>query len=323
MSSLPKVSVLVPCFNVEKFVHQCILSLMAQTLHEIEVIIINDGSTDATLSVIRETINNDKRFIVVDKENSGYGATMNLGLTLARGEYIGIVESDDWVQPEMFERLYKIAKKYNLDIARCHYNNFCYDGVTGTRYKFMPKNLTFDSLNYVDVFRTQPSIWAAIYRGGVIRENRIQFLNTAGAAYQDTSFAFKTLLCARRIRCIDDRLLNYRIHGGNSVCRRDNAFAMMNEFDECLKFAKKIDRMDVIEKIMLKLEYSGFRWNYRRLSDDLVHDFFVEWVFRWRKNKGYNFKIKSLDDFRFFLNYIFVTKIPFVYECYLKYKRGK
>lgn len=95
----PKVSILVPCFNVERYVAECLQSLQQQTLDDFEVICLNDGSTDNTLNIIRQTVGNDNRFHIIDKPNSGYGATMNLGLTLAKGDYIGIVESDDFVEP--------------------------------------------------------------------------------------------------------------------------------------------------------------------------------------------------------------------------------
>lgn len=90
-----KVSILVPCCNVEKYLHQCLDSIVGQTLKDMEIIVINDGSTDGTLDIINEYAARDKRIRVLDKENEGYGKSMNRGLDMARGEYVGIVESDD------------------------------------------------------------------------------------------------------------------------------------------------------------------------------------------------------------------------------------
>lgn len=107
----PKISVLVPCYNVEKYLDECLISIANQTLSDIEIICINDGSTDGTLNVIKKYAKADKRFVVIDKENEGYGKTMNRGLDAATGEYVAIVESDDWIEPHAFETLYKGAKK--------------------------------------------------------------------------------------------------------------------------------------------------------------------------------------------------------------------
>ena len=103
----PKVSILVPICNVERYLRECLNSLVNQTLREIEIICINDGSTDSSLSIIREYERRDERIVVIDKPNSGYGDSMNKGIELARGEYIGIVESDDFASLNMFETLYK------------------------------------------------------------------------------------------------------------------------------------------------------------------------------------------------------------------------
>lgn len=118
------------------------MSLKVQTLNDIEVICLNDGSTDNTLALIRETVADDPRFRIVDKPNSGYGATMNLGLKMARGEYIGIVESDDFVEKTMFEKLYSVAVEHELDIARCCFNTLLDGRVKPNRCHFLPKDLT-------------------------------------------------------------------------------------------------------------------------------------------------------------------------------------
>ena len=121
MNDKPVISVLVPCYNVEKYLHQCIDSIIGQTYTDLEIICLNDGSTDSTLDILKEYQIRDKRIVVVDKPNSGYGATMNIGLRMAKGKYIGIVESDDYIEPEMYEILCKEAEKENLDITKCSY----------------------------------------------------------------------------------------------------------------------------------------------------------------------------------------------------------
>ena len=104
-----KVSVLVPIFNVEKYLVECLESFLAQKLKELEIICIDDGATDGSSEIVDAFAIRDERFRVIHKENSGYGKSMNLGLDEAQGEYIGIVESDDFVERDMFSALYEIA----------------------------------------------------------------------------------------------------------------------------------------------------------------------------------------------------------------------
>ena len=107
--NFPKISIIVPIYNTNKYLNECLISLQNQTLKDIEIICVNDGSTDNSLDIIMEYIN-DNRFIIINKNNSGYGDSMNQGLNFANGEYIGIVESDDFVDIEMFKSLYRILK---------------------------------------------------------------------------------------------------------------------------------------------------------------------------------------------------------------------
>lgn len=118
---MPKISVIVPCYNVGNYIRQCMDSIVNQTLKEIEIICINDGSTDETLSVLREFEAKDKRVTIIDKPNSGYGHSMNTGLKCARGEYVGIVESDDFIEPNMFEELYRLAKTHGVKVVKSNF----------------------------------------------------------------------------------------------------------------------------------------------------------------------------------------------------------
>ena len=116
-----KVSILVPIYNVEKYLRQCLESVVNQTLKDIEIICINDGSTDSSPEIIREFASRDSRIKVIDKPNTGYGHSMNQGLKAATGEYIGIVESDDFAELNMFEVLYNTAKSNGAEIVKSNY----------------------------------------------------------------------------------------------------------------------------------------------------------------------------------------------------------
>ena len=124
MKSKVKVSVLVPIYNVQDFLPECLDSLVNQTLKEIEIICINDGSTDNSLDIIKQYAKKEKRIVIIDKKNSGYGDSMNQGLKKATGEYIGIVESDDFIELNAFESLYNIAKKNNVEAVKSNFYEF-------------------------------------------------------------------------------------------------------------------------------------------------------------------------------------------------------
>lgn len=113
----PKVSVIVPVYNTEKYLFKCLMSLIQQTLKEIEIIIVNDGSTDSSSNIISQFKESDNRIKVLSQENRKQGAARNNGTQIATGEYIGFVDSDDWVDEDYFEKLYNAAKKYDSDIA--------------------------------------------------------------------------------------------------------------------------------------------------------------------------------------------------------------
>ena len=110
-----KVSIVIPICNVERYLKECLDSVINQTLKDIEIICVDDGSTDASLSILRTYEKMDTRIKVITKQNSGYGNTMNVGMDIAIGEYIGIVESDDYIEKNMFERLYNTAVQYKTE----------------------------------------------------------------------------------------------------------------------------------------------------------------------------------------------------------------
>ena len=104
---MAKISVIVPVYNAEKYLRQCLDSIVSQTLRDIEIICVNDGSTDASLSILEEYAAKDSRIVVISKPNAGYGHSMNMGLDKATGEYMGIVDADDYILPTMYETLYQ------------------------------------------------------------------------------------------------------------------------------------------------------------------------------------------------------------------------
>ena len=193
---MPKITVIIPIYNVEKYLQQCLESVVTQTLQDIEIICVNDGSTDESLNILKTYAEKDNRIKVIDKPNSGYGASMNLGLSLATGEYIGIIEPDDFVKSEMFFDLYEIARENDADVVKSDYYEFFTKKQQTRKSGKISRSLTNRVVNAKDepkILKIIPSIWSAIYKRSFLQKNNIKFLETPGASYQDTSFAFKAL----------------------------------------------------------------------------------------------------------------------------------
>ena len=276
---MPKVSILIPCYNVEKYLRQCLDSVINQTLKDIEIICINDGSKDSTLDILREYESRDARVKVISKHNSGYGASMNIGIENATGEYIGIVESDDYVELNMFETLYNTAKENDLDLVRCQY--YLYKSSDNTNEPFdntwVPMNKVYCPLDDQTPFMQAPAIWCNLFKKEMIFDNNIRFLETPGASYQDTSFAFKLYASAKRFMMISDVFLHYRIDNENSsVNSVTKANFVLKEYAEIERFAKEHGVYDKLRFLIPKIKYGCYRWNHERLVKKLKFPFLLK-----------------------------------------------
>ena len=275
----PKVSVVIPVYNVEKYLRQCLDSVVNQTLKDIEIICVDDGSTDSSPDIIREYMEKDSRVKVITKPNSGYGNSMNRGFDMAEGEYIGIVESDDYAELNMFERLYEIASKNSLDVIKSSF--YFYYSVPKERNEKMEivskvrEGITFcpsrdfkAPMEMVEFFNIKPSIWSAIYRKDFIRENKIRFLETPGAAFQDSSFNFKVMSLAQRVQLTREAFLHYRQDNeSSSINSPGKVFCVCDEYAEMQKFLDTNPyNRGVLECVCKRIKYDTYMWNFERLS---------------------------------------------------------
>lgn len=273
--SVPKVSVLIPIYNVEKYLRQCLESVVGQTLQEIEIICLNDGSTDGSLEIVKEFAAKDPRIVIIDKKNSGYGDSMNQGLEKARGEYIGIVESDDWVDRDAFEKLYNIAKLYDVEVVRANYY-FNKANEDEKNYYITPLDAgrVVDPARHTWIFLQAPAIWSAIYKREFLDENEIRFLPTPGASYQDTGFNFKVWAMAHRAFFTTEAFLHYRID--NETSSVNNPGKVMNvvyEYDEIEKYLKEKGVFDELMPTLVVAKLGAYVWNIERLIPKYLPDF--------------------------------------------------
>ena len=259
-----KVSIVVPCYNVSKYIKECINSIIGQTLQEIEIICVNDGSTDNTLDILKEYEKIDKRIKIINKKNSGYGHSMNVGFDNAHGKYIGIVESDDFILPTMFEMLYNIAESKNYDIVKSDFYTFTGDisnrnyfyNNTCTSNTYYGKSLNADI--EPEIFRFAMNTWTGIYNKEFLNNNNIRHHESPGASYQDNGFWFQTFCYAKSIYFYNKAFYVYRI---------DNIFSSINNPNKALCAFDEYEWIrDILEKNGIFEKFKS-QWHYKKLHN--------------------------------------------------------
>jgi glycosyltransferase involved in cell wall biosynthesis len=190
----PKISIIVPIFNIESYLSRCLDSLLAQSLTEIEIIAVNDGSTDGSGAILRDYADKDTRIVIIEKTNGGVSAARNDGILASSGDYIGFVDPDDWVDPDMYEGMYAAAIQESADIVMCGYirefgthskakefelpEQICY------RNEEVQEKLLRRLVGPLDEEIAKPelldawgTVWSKLYRSDLIKNNQIQFID--------------------------------------------------------------------------------------------------------------------------------------------------
>lgn len=229
----------------------------------------------------------DARFKVIDKPNTGYGDNINIGFAQATGDYLGILESDDFAEPDFLEALYTTAVENDLDIARAqfylHWSNPPRDvPVNDYSEDFFGRliNPSDPALAPSDeahaVFFAHPAIWISLYKASFIRENGITCCTTPGASYQDTAFNFKVWACAKRVMVINRYLLHYRQDNeASSVNNPGKVYLVCGEYEEIFRWLHE-DHPELcasLEPVAVKMKYCTYIWNLQRIAPAFRHEF--------------------------------------------------
>ena len=280
-----RVSVIVPVYNVENYLDEAMESLIRQTLKEIEIICINDGSTDGSLEILKKYAEGDERITVVDKENEGYGVGMNIGLDKARGEYIGILEPDDFVPLNMFEDLYKAAKENDLDFVKADFYRFSRNEDNGNmslEYNHLDKtgenyNQVIDPFEKPYISRFIMNTWSGIYKREFIEEHHIRHNTTPGASFQDNGFFWLTMIYAKRCMFIDrPYYMNRRDNPNSSVNSKEKVYAMNIEYDYIYDIFMRPENEELWERYKTYFTLKRFHNNMftlTRISDSCKKEF--------------------------------------------------
>ena len=296
--SAPLLTVLVPIYNASPYLRQALDSLAHQTLRDLEILCINDGSTDDSLAIIKSYQASDPRFRLLDKPNTGYGDSMNQGIKLARGCYLGILEPDDWLELDAFSRLTQLAEWHRAEVVKANYfKEFATTSSTASKTTSTtvpapqpPKTTKTlktseirprDTGKLIDprhdrrVFTFAPAVWSAIYRRDFLLDHHLEFLPTPGASYQDLGFSFKVWTLARRVVLTDAAYYHYRLDNANSsVHSPGKANCVVEEYASIHQFLTDHHLLTEFGHTAAAAKFRNYHWNLQRLSPDLARPFY-------------------------------------------------
>ena len=248
-----------PSYNVSRYVENCYLSVLNQTFEDLEILAIDAGSTDGTREIIEKYSQIDSRVKMIDSKKKSYGYQINLGISEARGKYIGIVETDDFIEPDMYEKLLNVITKEQVQYVKCNAGTYRELPFGVVREYGLP-SLAKDSTDYYHIVNPSVNpeyemydrfIWTGLYEKDFIKQ--IKLNESAGAAFQDIGFAFQLHSMAQRAYYIDEKLYHYRLDNQNSSSYNRNTFSyILGENDYIFDMRSKCGK-DFVRYSYLKM----------------------------------------------------------------------
>ncbi len=209
----PEISVIIPIYNVEKYLARCLDSITNQTFQDLEIICIDDGSTDNSPAIAKEYANKDKRISIIHQENKGPSVARNIGMKIAKGKYISFIDSDDWIDLDFFEKLYLAAEKYNADAACASIKRPHADGRTPFKLKFdkeMVLSTTSEKYKILEIPR-KCYVWNKIYKREEIDRQGLKFIGDIKCC-EDIYFTTKFLYHSKNIVIVPNTYYHYWVN---------------------------------------------------------------------------------------------------------------
>ena len=247
---MPKVSVIVPIYNVEKYLEKCINSLLSQTLEDIQIILVNDGSKDNSGNIAKEYEKNNKdRVIYVEKENGGLSDARNYGLKYATGDFIAFLDSDDYIEKNDYEEMYNKAIEENADYVEC---DFIWEFPNKIRVdKQYPYKNKKEMLSFVRVVA-----WNKLIKRQLIIDNNLEF--PKGLRYEDVEFTYKLIPFINKFAYVDKPFIHYvQREGSIANVQNERTAEIFTVLDNVIEFYKK---NNIYEKYRDELEYNYARY---------------------------------------------------------------
>ena len=247
---MPKVSVIVPIYNVEKYLEKCINSLLSQTLEDIQIILVNDGSKDNSGNIAKEYEKNNKdRVIYVEKENGGLSDARNYGLKYATGDFIAFLDSDDYIEKNAYEEMYNKAIEENADYVEC---DFIWEFPNKIRVdKQYPYKNKKEMLSFVRVVA-----WNKLIKRQLITDNNLEF--PKGLRYEDVEFTYKLIPFINKFAYVDKPFIHYvQREGSIANVQNERTAEIFTVLDNVIEFYKK---NNIYEEYRDELEYNYARY---------------------------------------------------------------
>lgn len=315
------VSIIIPVYNVQQYLSMCLDSVIAQTYKNIEIIIINDGSTDNSLDIIDQYKAIYPELIVINQENQGLSSARNAGLDIATGEYVAFVDSDDFLEVDYIEKMYKLCMEENSDLCICSYKNY-YDINHTFRNNIININQDFSKENILRKVATEEiKLFACnkLFKRDLLIKNNIRF--EIGKYYEDMYPIFKSIINASSISIIPTPLYNYRIRENSITTSISNKH--INDFLEAMQMIENdwlIDRPSSsdIDLFMFNYRISLFRLNVRFEKYSIKKSYSQNYSKYINLFKGVNYLIKELIEFKQFI-ILLLIKLR-LYPIILKFK---
>ena len=259
----PIVSIIVPCYNVEAFIDECLTSLTNQTLREIEIICIDDASTDNTLTRLNDWSKKDSRIVVIHQEkNQRQGSARNRGIKAARGEYIGFVDSDDFVTTDMYETLVNASEIFSADMVVS--NEYVCHGEKDTVVRNFPDKVlatgdTESFKKYAVIYGCR--MWTNIIRRSIIIDNELFY--PEGIIYEDNANGPGIFLCSKTIKVVASKPMYYYRVSNFSTTRQKGNLNFFDRLKAAELFYYSTKRLGMYDRYKDEIEYAFFRLYYQ------------------------------------------------------------
>lgn len=247
---MPKVSIIVPVYNVEKYIEKCLVSLVNQTLQEIEILIVNDGTKDNSMSIVKKfAVKYPNKIIILEKQNGGLSDARNYAIPYAKGEYIAFLDSDDYVEEDTYEQMYKIAKKENSDMVEC---DFYWE------YKTKTKNdigVIYNNKKEM-IEKVRVVAWNKLIKKDILDKNKIIF--PVGYRYEDVEFTYKLIPYLDKVSFLKKPCIHYiQREGSISNVQNERTKEIYSVLEHVIDFYRE---KGIYEQYKEELEYIYIRF---------------------------------------------------------------
>ena len=272
--SSPLVSIIVPIYNVEKYLNKCIDSIINQTLKDIEIILVNDGSSDNCGNIIDEYAKQDERIIAIHKENGGQSSARNMGLDIAKGKYVGFIDSDDWIELDMYESMYQRIEATSSDVCVCGRNQY------SNEYRFENSlnldNEVFDFNHYKKqdyivnrlFYKHTVSTCNKIYKLDLVHKNNIKFKDVSYVGSEDALFNYSFVLIANKICSVNRSYYNNLGRIGSTTRNYNKGYMLRtaNLIKSMDEFSIKLHQENISKEIIPMFLLFFFQWNISQIK---------------------------------------------------------